>query len=461
MKTTLLLCLLLTTIASAQGAFEGNSKNLSTDYPTQYKSWYDALDAATAPTDISKPFNPAHTIIEGRYNNYRDSVEGKGAHPNSMLEVYGTIAGDTSYVQRCLPCHTSNSPELFHKYGEDGLFQGKFDKLAESINPIGCANCHNTETMELRVSQPFAISAMKKIGKDPEKLSQHELRSYVCIQCHFEYDVVVKNGAETIQMDMAVNKSMDELSDYYDNKADVAFTHPISKAPLIRTMDYIQETRFILNGPHYKHGTACADCHMPQVTKKGEIYTTHDTVRGSKNIAASCLPCHEDSNVKELQQEVDIRIAEYRGTNFTKLENSLVQTHILVGEALKAGATEKDLKNIYYNIRGAQWRWGYLIGLKGSTFHNVFDSQKMLATGLAKISDAEVETILLLSKLGVKDIKVVENLTLQQAAQLLGLKYPPEKSKVDNTYLKAILKATLDKGALNSDIYNYEAKKLF
>lgn len=60
---------------------------------------------------------------------------------------------------------------------------------ADIVNPIGCVDCHNPETMELQVGRSYLNDALKAEGKSPTlaTATQQDMRTLVCAQCHVEY----------------------------------------------------------------------------------------------------------------------------------------------------------------------------------------------------------------------------------------------------------------------------------
>ena len=74
------------------------------------------------------------------------------------------------------------------EHGIAEFYAKKWSELGnEIVNPIGCADCHDAKTMNLRVSRPALIEAFKRQGKDINNATQQEMRSLVCAQCHEEY----------------------------------------------------------------------------------------------------------------------------------------------------------------------------------------------------------------------------------------------------------------------------------
>ena len=50
-----------------------------------------------------------------------------------------------------------------------------------------CADCHDPQTMELRITRPAFVNAMTDRGVDLAAATRQEMRTYVCAQCHVEY----------------------------------------------------------------------------------------------------------------------------------------------------------------------------------------------------------------------------------------------------------------------------------
>ena len=63
-----------------------------------------------------------------------------------------------------------------------------FAPLGESIEfPIGCANCHDSRTMKLIVTNPAVETALEAQGIDWTSFTRQEMRTLACLNCHVEY----------------------------------------------------------------------------------------------------------------------------------------------------------------------------------------------------------------------------------------------------------------------------------
>ena len=88
----------------------------------------------------------------------------------------------------CWTCKSPDVPRMMQAMGVDNFYKGKWASLGKEImNPIGCADCHEPENMNLHISRPALIEAFQRQGKDITKATQQEMRSLVCAQCHVEY----------------------------------------------------------------------------------------------------------------------------------------------------------------------------------------------------------------------------------------------------------------------------------
>lgn len=89
----------------------------------------------------------------------------------------------------CWNCKTPKMMEWIGKYGDAfwtkdvNTFRGK-DAISEMDETIGCSNCHDPATMELRPYSEPLKDWLKRSGKDWDKLSRNEKRTLVCAQCH-------------------------------------------------------------------------------------------------------------------------------------------------------------------------------------------------------------------------------------------------------------------------------------
>ena len=64
------------------------------------------------------------------------------------------------------PARARMFPRMMEALGVDSFYNNKWGALgAEIVNPIGCSDCHDPETMNLHISRPALIEAFQRQGK--------------------------------------------------------------------------------------------------------------------------------------------------------------------------------------------------------------------------------------------------------------------------------------------------------
>jgi len=224
-------------------------------------------------------------------------------------------------------------------------------KHVEGAHPVSCVDCHDPDTMKLRVTRPGFINGVKALmasqGKkdfDPNKhATRQEMRSYVCAQCHVEYYCGPKmtltfpwhNGLRVEE----IEKTYDEMKFPSGEKFN-DWTHAESGVKLYKA----QHPEFELwsQGTHAKAGVACADCHMPY-ERQGAMKVSDHWVRSPLlNIQRACQTCH---NVD--QDELKGRVDRIQQRNFDLLQRGGKAIVDLL-DAVKPlrAAFEKDAANL-------------------------------------------------------------------------------------------------------------------
>jgi len=323
-------------------------------------------------------------------------------------------------------CWTCKSPDVPRVMNEDGLteyYTGKWARLgSEIVNPIGCANCHNNETMELQISQPALIQAFERDGKDINDATHQEMRSLVCAQCHVEYYFDKKRpGAEgtaylTLPWDDGM--SVEDMEKYYDDRNFKDWTHKLSKAPMLKAQHPGYEV--YLEGVHAERNVSCSDCHMPYMSEGGKKYTDHHVQSPLNNIENSCLVCHKEKTeqiLKDVYSRQD-KIIENRD----QLEKLIVRAHVEAMKAWELGATDDQMKDILMDIRHAQWRWDYAAASHGGSFHAPVEISRVIGTGIDVAQEGRIKLARLLLKLGYEgEVPYPDISTKAKAQEFIGL----------------------------------------
>jgi nitrite reductase (cytochrome c-552) len=219
---------------------------------------------------------------------------------------------DQTYTQRvtefkqpgtCIHCHASVYVP-YKKAGNGDLIAGfeKFNRMpyAEArgsfTHPIACIDCHDPETMALRVTRPGFLEGIRalKASQGVEDYdvntmaTRQEMRSYVCGQCHVEY--YFKGDEKRLTYPWAKGLRVDEIADYYEEVGFKDWIHADTGTPQLKAQH--PEFEMWNQGIHARSGVACADCHMPY-TRVGALKISDHQVRSPLlNIHNACQTCH-------------------------------------------------------------------------------------------------------------------------------------------------------------------------
>ncbi|MDF1550710.1 MAG: ammonia-forming cytochrome c nitrite reductase subunit c552, partial [Bacteroidales bacterium] len=306
---------------------------------------------------------------------------------------------------------------------------------SEIVNPIGCADCHNNETMELQISRPALIEAFERQGKKMTDFTHNEMRSLVCAQCHVEYYFDKKHegaeGANYLTFPWDNGFAAEDMEKYYDAIEFKDWEHALSKAPMLKAQHPGYEV--YMTGVHASRGVSCADCHMPYMSEGGKKYTDHHIQSPLNNVENSCMVCHKEKVgqlIADVYERQD-RVIENRD----KLEELLVRAHVEAKTAWDNGATEAQMKDILQDIRHAQWRWDYAAASHGGSFHSPVEISRVIATGINIAQEGRIKLARLLPILGVTgQIPYPDIATKEKAQKFIGL--PIEKLKKEKEEFK-------------------------
>ena len=215
----------------------------------------------------------------------------------------------------CLHCHASMYVP-YKKAGDGDLFKG-FEKLnampyAEArkwvTHPVACIDCHDAQTMQLRVTRPAFLEGIKALEASQGVLdydvnrdaTRQEMRAFVCGQCHVEY--YFKGPEKRLTYPWSKGLKVEQIVDYYDEAGFKDWVHAESGAPVLKAQH--PEFEMWNQGIHARSGVACADCHMPY-TRVGALKISDHHVRSPLlNISHACQTCHRWPEA-ELQARVE------------------------------------------------------------------------------------------------------------------------------------------------------------
>ena len=434
-------------------------------YPREYDSWKQTKNSDQI-EDMLKKY-PEYVVLWAGYPFSKDYNAPRGhfyavEDNRNTLRTGAPIDDKTGPLpSACWTCKSPEVPKIMKKDGDEEYYTGKWAKYgSDIINPIGCVDCHNPETMELQVNRNYLNDGLKAQGSKTtlDNATQQDMRSMVCAQCHVEYyfqKTPLKDGktAAVVTLPWKKGTNVDDMEKYYDEIQFSDWVHPISKTPMIKAQHPEYETW--KSGVHGKNNVSCADCHMPYKQEGGIKYTDHKIGNPLEHMDNTCMNCHR-TDEKSLLENVKLkkdRKDELQG----KAIKQLAAAHLEAGKAWEVGATEEEMKPILTDIRHAQWRWDYSVASHGAFFHAPEETLRTLGTALEKAGNARIALAKVLAKHGASDYKAPDITDKKQAQEIIGLPFNQlveEKKKFQDGLMQDWKKDAEKKG-----IYNPESTK--
>lgn len=394
---------------------ETDSKAWSVNWPREYSSFQETLDDTTEtkyggayPRDYLEE-TPANVILFGGYGFAEEYRQARG-HAYAVADVTQTERVGPTTPATCWTCKSPDIPRLMCEYGsaelgkkaveeaaKEGDFQEKllagaghfysqnFNELKPEItHPIGCLDCHDPETMKLRITRPALIEAFARQGRDINQVSHQEMRSLVCAQCHVEYYFKREGNYLTFPWDKGTK--VEEIAAYYDATEPPFrdWTHAISGTPMVKMQH--PDFEIYSTGVHAFRDVSCADCHMPYKTEGGVKVTNHHIQSPLLDVSTSCVVCHRwsEEEIRTRVTGIQDKVREAR----TLAETALVQAHFDIAACQQADATDEELEKAHQLVRASQLRWDFVAANNGMGFHSPQECMRILgeATDLAQQS---------------------------------------------------------------------------
>lgn len=408
------------------GEWEPRNEVWGENFPREYEGYIKTLDTTFASKyggsvdhDYLEKY-PELVIMWAGYGFSKDYFQGRG-HANAVKDIRKTLRTGGVEVSpmpaTCWTCKSTDVPRVMDSIGVAEFYSKDWKDLGhEIINPIGCQDCHDPQTMNLRITRPALIEALDRQGKKVEDFSRQEMRSLVCAQCHVEYYFKKEGNYLTFPWDNGY--SAEDMEEYYDEIDFVDWTHALSKTPMLKAQhpDY----ELYKTGVHADRNVSCADCHMPYKTEGGVKFTDHHLQSPLNNVANSCQVCHRedtDALVQDVYERQD-KVNELRRL----AEKALAAAHIEAKTALDNGATEDQIKPAQDLIRSSQWRWDWAAASNSMGFHSPTEILRVLGTSIQKAEEARRILATILVNQGVRyPVDLPEKWTKESAQKYVDL----------------------------------------
>jgi nitrite reductase (cytochrome c-552) len=288
----------------------------------------------------------------------------------------------------CLHCHGSVYVP-YKKAGNGDLIKG-FEKLnpmpyAEArklvTHPVSCIDCHDSQTMALRVTRPGFMEGIKALKASQgiqnydvnAMATRQEMRSYVCGQCHVEY--YFKGPEKRLTYPWAKGTKVEQIQAYYDEVGHKDWIHAESGAPVLKAQH--PEFEMWSQGVHARSGVACADCHMPYKREGATKISDHHVRSPLLNINAACQSCHHFP-----EEELKARVETIQERTYNERNRAMDALLALISDlkaAKEAGATDEQLAKPRQFQRLGQFRLDFVEAENSMGFHAPQEAMRILA----------------------------------------------------------------------------------
>jgi nitrite reductase (cytochrome c-552) len=316
---------------------------------------------------------------------------------------------DQTYTERqivakqpgsCLNCHASMYA-AYMRVGAGNIAQG-FERVnamsyAEARrlveHPVACIDCHDPNSMQLRVTRPAFMEGMRALRAGEgvasydvnRDASRQEMRTFVCGQCHVEY--YFQGPEKKLVYPWAKGLSGDSILAYYEANGHRDWVHAASGAPTLKAQHPEFET--YNQGIHARAGVACADCHMPY-TRTGAMKVSDHHVRSPLlNINRACQTCHRFS-----EEEMRARVERIQDRTF-ELRNLALDAVLAltrdIAAAARADSANPRLVTARNFQRKAQFLTDFVEAENSMGFHAPQEAGRLLGHAIDYARRGQVE----------------------------------------------------------------------
>jgi nitrite reductase (cytochrome c-552) len=389
----------------------GDPATWGRNFPQQYDGYRRTVDQVRTryggseavprtPTDVDPRSLVAQSRLEedprlrtmwAGYAFARDFREERGHAYMLDDQTYTERQQVTKQPGTCMHCHASVYLP-YKKLGGGDLMLG-FERMNQMpylearklvSHPVACIDCHDPQTMQLRVTRPGFIEGIRTLKASQgvanydvnRTATRQEMRAFVCGQCHVEYYFKGPEKRLTYPWDKGLKA--DEILASYQATGFRDWVHAESGAPALKA----QHPEFELwnQGIHARSGVTCADCHMPY-QRDGAMKTSDHHVRSPVlNINRACQTCHRWS-----EDELRNRVFTIQDRTFQVRNLAMDALVGLIGDiaAAKAGGmTDEQLTAARDEQRQAQFLLDFIESENSLGFHAPQEAMRVLALSL-------------------------------------------------------------------------------
>lgn len=381
------------------------------NFPLQYDSYLRTVDQVRTRFGGSEAVHKAPTNADPRsivaqsrleedprlktmWDGYAFAVDFREERGHAYMLEDQTFTERQAVTQQpgtCVNCHAS-AYEAYKKLGQGDIVQGfhALNKMPyqearkEVTHPVACIDCHDSQTMALRVTRPAFMEGIKlvKASQGVENFdvnrdaTRQEMRSFVCGQCHVEY--YFKGPEKTLTYPWHKGMKVENILEYYEEVKHKDWTHAQTGAEALKAQH--PEFEMYNQGIHARAGVSCADCHMPYERQGAMKISSHHVRSPLLSINTSCQTCH-----KGTEEELKFRVETIQERTF-KLRSlamdALVQLIEDIVAAKNAGASDADLAAARENQRKAQFFLDFVEAENSMGFHAPQEATRILGESI-------------------------------------------------------------------------------
>lgn len=328
-------------------------------------------------------------------------------------EVSTKTYGEVLEMLKQMPDGTPDETEPVFPQAPVGGFEGEIagQPVPEDhpdvgeAHPVTCIDCHDPETMAIRVTRPGFVNGMadlaagdaevphlpsvekwrrsnREVPYDPNVLaSRQEMRSFVCGQCHVEYYCANKmtltfpwkNGLRMEDLE----KTWEETT-FPDGTEFFDYKHGETGAPIYK----VQHPEFELwsQGIHARSGVSCSDCHMPYERVGAMKLSNHHVRSPLENLNSACQNCHQHS-----EDALQFRIENIQAKNQALMERAAGAMTDMLDAILEAQAADVDAEKLAPVLKlqtKAMWRLDYISSENSRGFHADQEAARILGESI-------------------------------------------------------------------------------
>ena len=251
-------------------------------------------------------------------------------------------------------------------------------------HPIACIDCHEPQTMQLRVTRPGFLEGIRALkasqgieNYDPNTMAtRQEMRTYVCGQCHVEY--YFKGPEKRLTYPWANGLTVDSIYAYYATVDHADWTQPRTGTRLLKAQH--PEFEMWNQGIHARSGVACADCHMPYTRVGAAKVSDHHVRSPLLNINRACQTCHkfDEAELRARVYAIQDRTFALRG----RAMDAVVGLIEDLAAARTAGRSDADLAGARELHRQAQFFLDFIEAENSMGFHAPGEAARILAISI-------------------------------------------------------------------------------